>query len=266
MTTQKALEDKLYRMRGRPSYRTALSLVAQLTKHTTWSTLDYSTVDGYRWRRAITDSAENSTVNREVGFLKAACREAGITFPSLIKKLTENPRTRVLSKSEFNAILDKLPPWPRDLAIVLVGTGMRIGEALTVDPVNIKLRSASGVRITVVNPKEGQDKVVFGGIKAWAAANRLYRAGAGLKRAGSTAKADYEIFRYHLTRAAKSAGIEPVTAHDLRRTFGSWALDAGATLEQVAQCLGHRSVETTRRCYGRIDPSVRARVAALVLP
>jgi integrase len=268
MTTDMALQKKLARMHGRPSYRTAQSIVSRLRGTTRLSTppTKRQVVD-YQLDR-LAAGARPSTVNRELGFLRAACREADLGYPA-VRTLRESPRTRVLTRAEWEKLHEFLPGWEKDLATVLIGTGMRVGEALKARPQDIQIEgklARKTVRITVANPKEGVEKVCIGAASAAHAVERLLLAGNGLLREGSSPPRDYEIFRYSLTRASKIAEIPRVTAHDLRRTFGSWALDCGASLEQVAQCLGHQSVDTTRRCYGRINPKVRTDVARKVLP
>jgi len=59
-------------------------------------------------------------------------------------------------------------------------------------------------------------------------------------------------------RIRKRAGLEHLTIHDLRRTFGSWLGDAGFTSKQIGAALGHRS-DITSRVYMQIgDQSKRA--------
>ena len=66
---------------------------------------------------------------------------------------------------------------------------------------------------------------------------------------------DTRSFAKNTGDTVKRAGIgRPVTKfHDLRRTFGSLCLEARVPLVVVAEWLGHRSVETTRKVYARIS-------------
>lgn len=63
-------------------------------------------------------------------------------------------------------------------------------------------------------------------------------------------------------RAAARAGLGTVHAHRLRHTAASTTLNAGATLEQVAQLLRHAS-PTTTAVYAKTDLS---RLATLARP
>ena len=51
---------------------------------------------------------------------------------------------------------------------------------------------------------------------------------------------------YLVRRYAYHARLEEVTPHTLRHTFGKNLVDAGVSLDRVAQLLGHESVDTTR--------------------
>jgi integrase/recombinase XerC len=48
-----------------------------------------------------------------------------------------------------------------------------------------------------------------------------------------------------VTKYARLAGLEDVTPHTLRHSFGKHALDAGADLVSVSALLGHQRLETT---------------------
>lgn len=65
-----------------------------------------------------------------------------------------------------------------------------------------------------------------------------------------------------VARAADRAGLGRVHAHRLRHTAASAALNAGATLEEVAQLLRHLSTDTTV-VYAKTD---QTRLAGLARP
>ncbi len=50
----------------------------------------------------------------------------------------------------------------------------------------------------------------------------------------------------------KRAGVPDVRIHDLRRTLGSWAGDAGTSLPVIGKALGHKSLQATE-IYARIS-------------
>lgn len=51
---------------------------------------------------------------------------------------------------------------------------------------------------------------------------------------------------YLIGRYTYHARLEEVTPHTLRHTLGNNLVDAGVSLDRVAQLLGHESVDTTR--------------------
>lgn len=53
-------------------------------------------------------------------------------------------------------------------------------------------------------------------------------------------------------KAIETLGLEGVTPHDLRRTFGSLARLAGADLRWIQKAMGHASITTTARIYAHL--------------
>ena len=72
-----------------------------------------------------------------------------------------------------------------------------------------------------------------------------------------TPQAIYMILR----RRAKLAGVRTFSPHDLRRSYVSSLLDAGADLSEVSRLAGHARLETTKR-YDRREEQTLARAAA----
>jgi integrase/recombinase XerD len=63
-----------------------------------------------------------------------------------------------------------------------------------------------------------------------------------------------------VARAARRAGLGTVHAHRLRHTAASETLNAGASLQEVAQLLRHASVATTV-IYAKTDRNRLAKIA-----
>jgi integrase len=62
-----------------------------------------------------------------------------------------------------------------------------------------------------------------------------------------------------LKMAAAKAGIERLSANDLRRTFCSWCYQAGVTSDDCARWLGHKNSKMVRDVYGHDSPENAAR-------
>jgi len=60
-------------------------------------------------------------------------------------------------------------------------------------------------------------------------------------------------YNAHLKIVGDAAGISmPITSHVGRRTAGSIWLNSGISIDIVAKCLGHQSIQVTQRAYAKI--------------
>lgn len=69
-------------------------------------------------------------------------------------------------------------------------------------------------------------------------------------------------FRRPWSRAVASAGLSPLTFHDLRHTHAAWLIRDGAHLKALQQRLGHKDVSTTLNTYGHLFPNHDEEVVA----
>ena len=61
--------------------------------------------------------------------------------------------------------------------------------------------------------------------------------------------------------ATAKLGIERLTMHELRHTYGTILYKAGTGLDAIAKVMGHASIETTRRIYVHEDiEDIRSRI------
>lgn len=60
------------------------------------------------------------------------------------------------------------------------------------------------------------------------------------------------------------ADLSDVHPHDLRRTFGSWLVQAGVGIERVSELLRHSDIGITARVYAHLRPDDLASAAAML--
>lgn len=142
--------------------------------------------------------------------------------------------------------------WPA--AIWLLGTGgFRISEALalTVGDVDVKRRRAH-----VARSKSGRERDVpiAPQVLAMLDLGRPKTAPLLVHPRGHMMRPD--TFRWQVVLpAARRAGIEDFTTHDLRHTAASLAIRTGADVKMVQTMLGHASAAMTLDLYGHLFPS-----------
>jgi integrase/recombinase XerD len=152
---------------------------------------------------------------------------------------------------------------PRDWAMILIllRTGMRIGELLDTKVRDINLRER---RIEVFEARKNRvGRVVYlsddarCALKVWLG-RRDSRKEYLFYGSGRSTTLSYETARMIFRRHIEKAGLahKGYTLHCLRHTFASELLNAGMRLECVQQLLGHSSIEMTRR-YARLTDNTR---------
>jgi integrase/recombinase XerD len=152
----------------------------------------------------------------------------------------------------------------RDRAIILIllRTGMRVGELLNtiVEDVNLKER-----RIEIYEAEKNQvGRVVYlsddalEALESWLKVREPHKRylfySQGKERNSITYQAVRVMFMKHLAKAG--IPYKGYTIHCLRHTFASELLNAGMRLECLQQLLGHDTIEVTRR-YARLTDKTR---------
>ena len=161
----------------------------------------------------------------------------------------------------------------RDLAIVtlLLGTGIRVSECVGLDVEDIDFRN-NGIRLV---RKGGSEMVVYFGEEVEKALKNYLTA-----REGIVPIAGHEHALFYSTQR-KRIGVQAVenlvkkysravtttkkiTPHKLRSTYGTTLYQETGDIYLVADVLGHKDVNTTRKHYAAMDDSRRRRAASAV--
>ncbi len=167
-----------------------------------------------------------------------------VRFQRTLKE--SKPRVRWLTEKEYTAVLDHASGWVVPIIILLVETGMRLGELLSTEWKNIDLDRRE---IYLPDSKTGAPRVVPLSDAGWAqirtqprhmkTALLFFTAPGKQLSVNATSRA--------IKRAMTRADIKDARAHDLRHTFASWFLQRGGRIERLKEILGHARIEQTMR-------------------
>ena len=161
----------------------------------------------------------------------------------------------------------------RDLAIVtlLLGTGIRVSECVGLDIEDVDFKN-NGIK---VNRKGGNEMVVYFGEEVEKALKRYLEV-----RAGITPLAGHEHALFYSAQR-KRMGVQAVenmvkkysrqitttkkiTPHKLRSTYGTALYQETGDIYLVADVLGHKDVNTTKKHYAALDDARRRQAATAV--
>ena len=161
----------------------------------------------------------------------------------------------------------------RDIAIItlLLGTGIRVSELVGLDLSDVDFNN-NGVMVT---RKGGSQMVVYFGEEVEKALKRYLEV-----RAGITPLAGHEHALFYSAQR-KRMGVQAVenmvkkysrqitttkkiTPHKLRSTYGTALYQETGDIYLVADVLGHKDVNTTKKHYAALDDARRRQAATAV--
>ena len=235
-------------------------------------------VRDYKAHLVSVERRQPATVNRRLAALrrfflwaKAVGRCTDVVTDS-IKGVPASPRSpKSLEKREVDRLvrMAERSGRKRDLALlqVLRHTGIRVGELcdLRLDDVDVSERKGSlsvrqgkGAKFRTIplNADVRHALAVYLAVRPRTEDDHLFvgQRGRGLSEAAVW---------YLVSKYARQAGLEDVSPHTLRHTFGKQLLDATKDLVAVAALLGHEKLETTA-IYTQPSERDLARAVALL--
>lgn len=280
---------------GRATMAQALNAIADLVTpgadaHSfPWAALRYQHTAAIRARLA--DMYAPATVNKMLsalrGTLKAAWQMGQMTGDDYHRAADVDnvrgaslPAGRAVTHGELMAIVsvcqtDPTAAGARDGALLalLWACGLRRSEVASLDLADynlatgeLRVRHGKGRRERLVWVTNGAaaamaDWLALRGDQAGALFHPVNKGGT-IQRRRMTAQAVYDM----LAKRADEAHVAPFSPHDLRRTFVSSLLEAGADIATVARLAGHANVQTTARYDRRPEEAKRAAAAKLHFP
>jgi integrase len=220
----------------------------------------FKTVRGKNNKRRQTDSKiQPATVNRELACLRALFNhviKADVPVKNPISKTAaktlqeHNEQTRVLSYDEQRKYLAHATPMLRDVATLMLETGMRPEEVYRIQPTDIELAADR------LHVRRGKTKAAKRRIRLTKAAKFI------LKRLNEECKDQQRPYLFpHADdptqpvpkmnsahdRAVKSSKVAPFRLYDLRHTWATRASEAGVDLVTLAAMLGHSKINMVLR-------------------
>jgi integrase len=209
----------------------------------------------------------NSTIRSDLSYTHAALNFAfalGLIAkcPKFEMPPPSRPRDRWLNRYELEKLLDGAVMLHVKLFIILaVTTAGRPKHilALTWDRVDLKNR--------VIDLDDGRDRTRKGRARVPINDTALDHLKVAFKARGKSERV-IEIdgraiasIRNGIRAAAKRAKLRNVSQYVLRHTAGVYMAQAGVPLAEIAEYMGHTSIETTRKHYAKFGPDHLRRAA-----
>lgn len=227
-----------------------------------------------------TEGAAPATVNREIGLLSAALnwgrRKLGwqIDNPAEAQRMPEPAgRNRWLTQEEAAHLLAAAQEEPKaahlvDFILLGLHTGMRSGEMLKLEWSRVDLQQ-NYVLLGAGDQKNGE----LGSVPLNRTAREVILSRARF-RATYCPAARWVFCDKHgqrinsvkkgFTAAVRRAGIAHCTPHDLRRTCGSWLVQARTPIQEVARLLRHSDIQVTMSVYAHLMPDQLQQTVAVL--
>ena len=226
--------------------------------------IDEAIVEKYRQTRAVSKSRRNLTlspasVNRELATLRRALRLAFewkiLDRVPRIKLLRgEKNRESILPHDLEAAYFAALPSPLCDMAMILIDTGLRLGELISLDWRQVKLDVADGARfgyLTILSgkAKSGKSRNVPLSVRTVEVFRRQGPKVAGLvfhREDGSPVQQSLMGQQHNRARTLLKLPADFVL-HSLRHTFGTRLGEAGADAFTIMKLMGHSTVTVSQR-------------------
>lgn len=217
----------------------------------------------------------NSSINHlttTLMTLRNRCEDWGYQIPTYkIKKLKEHHKLRYLMEGEEEALMKHLTDQDaRDIVTILVDTGMRYGELMSLTWSSIENHKTINVFRTKVN-NEGiitaTDRVRRVLIRR-SDTNSIYifshRDDPSKPRPHSTKAIMRAVEKAGLNSKANVTRYGKFTVHSLRDTFATRLVKAGCSLYDVQIMLGHSSPQMTQKYAHLASSDISERIATIL--
>jgi len=177
----------------------------------------------------------------------------------------DRPRRRFLSIDEARRLLNAAPTDFRCIARGALYTGLRLGELLA-----LRVADVADGQVDVRHSKAGRGRTVPLSADGAEFFEQLTAGRPGdapvFVRDSGAEWTRMQVSR-SMQRCCAAAKIAPrAIFHDLRRSYGSLLLNAGANAEVIQELLGHADMRMTRRVYAHLLNATIANTVKSKLP
>lgn len=216
-----------------------------------------------------TAGKHDGTIWTELGrlrtvFVWAAGKRMIPHAPAVERPPKPAPKGRYLTRAEIDRLLAADCAHHVRLAILLMlGTAARVRAVLELKWERVNLdREIIDLRTDVIGPRKGRAVVPM---------NAMLRA--ALSEARNSALSDHVIewngepvrsIRTGFDNATRGAGLVGVSPHTLRHTAAVHMAEAGISIQEIAQYLGHTNTSITFKTYARYSPGHLQKAASVL--
>jgi len=218
---------------------------------------DYAVRDFKSYLKTVR-RAKPASVNLALAGVDHFYRYLGAGKPDVRREELAQAAPRALSPDELRRFLRAVERCPsvrdRAIALLLINTGLRIGECAALDVDDLAVSARKG-RVVVREGKGDAYREVplnaesRGALDAWLAARRVQlnsREEPALFVSRKDARLSTRALDLVIRALAREAHVA-LSAHTLRHTCLTRLVRGGADVVLVAELAGHRRLETTRR-------------------
>jgi len=198
-------------------------------------------------------------VNRELALLKQAYNKGidwGLVMDNPVRRVKffsekDRGRTRYLTQSEKERLLNACTSFLRRIVLVALKTGMRQTEILDLKWTDIDFNAN---QIVLKRTKSGKIRYIPIHPDVVAVLQGLPKGRKYVFFDDSESRAWHGKRRVDFEAALEQAGIRDFRFHDLRHTFASELVMKGADIKTISELLGHSTTRMTER-YSHLSAS-----------
>ncbi len=189
------------------------------------------------------------------------------------------PHRYAMNIDEIARLLEVIHPNYRAFVLVLIDTGMRVGEATALNigdydwvtgTLNIgESKTAAGIRkirLTQISQKLISEHIKSTGRSMAHSTEPLFvshKTDSGGIVVGT--RINYSNFHKRIFKpAAASIGLPELQIHDCRRTISTHMIDRQASMMAAAERLGHGDIRTTMNLYAQATPEAHEAVVGML--